>query len=196
MPDTQRRTPQQARARATVDAILVAAAQILEAQAPERFTAKRVAERAGVSIGTLYQYFANKGAILEALAERYGSEVETSLAHAIEQHRRLPLRDAVRRGIEHVVALHRASPKLHHTLACDPEPIDAEALAGFRRTTQAYLQQQADAVRDVDPELASMVVTRAALALVHTTSVEEPEWLEHPDFAREVSELLIRYLAR
>ncbi|HLI67516.1 MAG TPA: helix-turn-helix domain-containing protein [Caulobacteraceae bacterium] len=65
-----RRTPQQARSRATVEAIVEAAAQILERRGPEGFTTSDVAERAGVSIGTLYQYFPDKQAILIAAARR------------------------------------------------------------------------------------------------------------------------------
>jgi AcrR family transcriptional regulator len=66
----QRRKPQQARSRATWEAILEAASQILERRGPGALNTNAVAERAGVSIGTLYQYFADKRAILVAAAER------------------------------------------------------------------------------------------------------------------------------
>ena len=66
----QRRRPRQSRSRATWDAILEAAAQVLERDGPAGFTTASVAERAGVSIGTLYQYFPDKQAILLAAAER------------------------------------------------------------------------------------------------------------------------------
>lgn len=66
----QRRRPSQARSRATWDAIVEAAAQVLEREGPAGFNTSRVAERAGVSIGTLYQYFPDKQAILLAAAER------------------------------------------------------------------------------------------------------------------------------
>jgi AcrR family transcriptional regulator len=67
---TQRRKPRQARARATWDAIVEAAAQVLERDGLAGFNTTSVAERAGVSIGTLYQYFPDKQAILLAAAER------------------------------------------------------------------------------------------------------------------------------
>ena len=75
--ENKRRIPHQARAAETVAAILEGAAQVLEAGGLAGFTTNRVAERAGVSIGTLYQYFADKNALLRALAER---ELDAALA--------------------------------------------------------------------------------------------------------------------
>ena len=66
----QRRRPRQARAQATVSSILEAAAQVLQRAGHEGFNTNAVAERAGVSIGTLYQYFPDKDAILVAMARR------------------------------------------------------------------------------------------------------------------------------
>jgi len=76
-PEIKRRIPRQARAAETAAAILEGAAQILEANGLAAFTTNAVAERAGVSIGTLYQYFADKNAILLALAKQ---QVELGLA--------------------------------------------------------------------------------------------------------------------
>ncbi|HEY1750628.1 MAG TPA: helix-turn-helix domain-containing protein [Caulobacteraceae bacterium] len=66
----RRRQPRQARSRATWEAIVEAASQILERRGPAALNTNDVAERAGVSIGTLYQYFADKRAILVAAAQR------------------------------------------------------------------------------------------------------------------------------
>src|SRR5690349_3001286 len=76
-PKKKRRSPRQARASETVALILEAAAQILEADGLEAFTTNAVAERAGVSIGSLYQYFANKKALLLAIAQQ---EIASTLA--------------------------------------------------------------------------------------------------------------------
>ena len=70
MSSNQRRIPEQTRAKATCDAILTAAAHVLEVGGETAFTTNRVADRAGVSIGSLYQYYPNKESILVALAER------------------------------------------------------------------------------------------------------------------------------
>lgn len=68
--ENTRKTPRQRRSQASVDFVLEAAAQVLEALGEEGFNTNAVAERAGVSIGTLYRYFPDKTSILRALAER------------------------------------------------------------------------------------------------------------------------------
>ncbi len=78
--DLQRRRPKQARARATVDSILEAAVQVLERAGADGLNTNSVAERAGVSIGTLYQYFPDKEAILVAVARREMEKTGTGLA--------------------------------------------------------------------------------------------------------------------
>jgi AcrR family transcriptional regulator len=66
-----RKRPRQGRSRVTVDAIFEATIQVLLAEGVHRLTTTRVAERAGVSVGTMYQYFPHKHALLYALNERY-----------------------------------------------------------------------------------------------------------------------------
>ena len=66
-----RKRPRQARAAATLDAIFEATIQLLVAIGPQRLTTTRVAQRAGVSVGTMYQYFPHKQALIYALNERY-----------------------------------------------------------------------------------------------------------------------------
>lgn len=84
-----RKQPRQARAQHTVDAIIEAAARILEDQGHGGFTTNAVAELAGVSIGTLYQYFPDKDALLGSLITRETSllvaEAETAAAEISEQ---------------------------------------------------------------------------------------------------------------
>src|ERR1700761_925638 len=79
----QRRMPRQARARATVDSILEAAAQVLQRCGVEGFNTNAVAERAGVSVGTLYQYFRDKDAILVAVARREMARPEMPLSKVL-----------------------------------------------------------------------------------------------------------------
>jgi len=82
-----RKTPRQARSEATVEAIHTATIQVLLTEGLHRLTTTRVAERAGVSVGTMYQYFPHKQALLYALNERYLDRVAQRLEAACkEQH--------------------------------------------------------------------------------------------------------------
>lgn len=82
---TLRRSPHQRRSRETVAVILQAAGQILREHGPGGFNTNRIAERAGVSVGTLYGYFANKQAILTALARELLQADEHHVQQALDQ---------------------------------------------------------------------------------------------------------------
>src|SRR5437667_11854396 len=88
-----RKSPVQARSAATVDAVLEATIQVLLQVGKERLTTTKVALRAGVSVGTLYQYFPNKSALLKAALKRHLDEVTNAIelvcheqaGHSLEQ---------------------------------------------------------------------------------------------------------------
>lgn len=82
-----RKTPVQARSAASVSAIVEATVQVLLAVGKERLTTTRVAARAGVSVGTLYQYFPNKSALLQAVVKRHFSEITNAIEAVCEQQR-------------------------------------------------------------------------------------------------------------
>ncbi len=82
-----RKTPVQARSVASVDAILEATLQVLLQVGKERLTTTRVASRAGVSVGTLYQYFPNKSALLQAALRRHMVEVAEAVELACKEQR-------------------------------------------------------------------------------------------------------------
>src|SRR5687767_12113515 len=100
MPKVPRRQPRQARALATRAAIFEATAQILEAEGEAGFNTNRVAERAGVSIGTLYQYFGSKQAILAAMAREWNAHNREVLAAQIAGGAASPVRLAIRNQIQ------------------------------------------------------------------------------------------------
>jgi AcrR family transcriptional regulator len=79
---TPRKTPRQSRSAATVDVILQAATRVLAEESLAGFNTNRIAEVAGVSVGSVYQYFPNKAALVARLIER----TQESLADAIERH--------------------------------------------------------------------------------------------------------------
>ncbi|PYT94823.1 MAG: TetR/AcrR family transcriptional regulator [Acidobacteria bacterium] len=92
VPLEPRKTPIQARSTASVNAILDATIQVLLKMGKERLTTTRVALRAGVSVGTLYQYFPNKSALLQAALKRHLDEVTNAVELVCKQQEGATLR--------------------------------------------------------------------------------------------------------
>lgn len=109
-----RKRPRQDRSRATVEAILGAAVDLLAAQGYARASSNQIAARAGVSVGSLYQYFPNKDAIVMALFERHARGIEHVVSTALADLRRqeVPVREGFRRMLRGFEALHEADPKM------------------------------------------------------------------------------------
>ena len=95
-----RKTPVQARSTVTVQAISEATIQVLLNQGVERLTTTRVAERAGVSVGTLYQYYPNKRSLLSAVLENHLNKVAARVEGACENARNKPLAGMIKEMVE------------------------------------------------------------------------------------------------
>jgi len=95
-----RKTPIQARSTVTVEAISEATIQVLLSHGAERFTTTRVAERAGVSVGTLYQYYPNKQSLLFAVLEHHMNNVATRVEAACEIACYKPLAEMIKEMVE------------------------------------------------------------------------------------------------
>ena len=196
-----RKRPLQRRSRETVEAILEAAAQVFAKSGYAEGTTNRIAERAGVSVGSLYQYFPNKDALLVALVDR---EVEAGMERMtawIERSRRSPrdLEELLRSFVEAMLDLHRASPELHRLLfeeaAHPPEAHECvlrfeERLAHGWRT----LLCEHGEVDARDPDTAAHFLVQTTEALTHRFVFQGLHQLEAPAFVRELVSLLHRYL--
>lgn len=113
---SRRRVPKQARARERVERILEAARSELEARPVSSITTEGIAERAGVPVGSLYQYFDGKTALLAAVAEMVMAEADAEAARTIAELRSAPWREAVDRVIDAIFGFYRASPHYRQLL--------------------------------------------------------------------------------
>src|SRR5512146_42152 len=116
-PTNPRKRPSQARSRATVDALLEATARILVREGFDRASTNRIAEEAGVSIGSLYQYFPGKEALVGAVIDRHKQELREVAREVLAEIVTLPLEEAVGKLVVVAIAAHRVDPKLHRVLS-------------------------------------------------------------------------------
>jgi AcrR family transcriptional regulator len=171
-----RKSASQERSRLTVDALLEATARILVREGFDKASTNSIAEVAGVSVGSLYQYFPCKEALVAALIDRHNQEVmqvvRGELAAAVNQ----PMEQAVRKLVAVAVQAHRINPKLHRVLTEQiPRVGKLEKIESFSRENYAlfaaYLESHRDEIRAADLGLAAFVCVTSIEALTHSAVV-------------------------
>jgi AcrR family transcriptional regulator len=167
-----RKVASQKRSRAMVDALVEATARILVKEGFDKASTNRVAEVAGVSVGSLYQYFPSKEALVAAVIERHQQEILQTVRGELAEVLSQPVERAVRKLVAVAIKAHRVDPKLHRVLAEQIPRVGAfEKLETFNRENftlfRAYLERHRDELRVVDLELASFVCVTTIEALTH-----------------------------
>ncbi|MDH5493961.1 MAG: TetR/AcrR family transcriptional regulator [Myxococcales bacterium] len=198
-----RKKPRQRRAQATVEDLLTAAAQVFEALGYACGTTNRIAERAGVSIGTLYQYFPNKEALAVALLERHLAEgmrrLDDWVGRAMAEPR--TLRETLELFVEGMIALHDEQPRLQHILLEEtplPPRVHDALLAAEReaaRTVAELLRLYPEARHPRLAEAAVMAV-QTVESLTHRFAAHPGQGLPRDAFAAELVGMLEAYLTR
>jgi len=192
----------QERSRATVDALIEATARILVRDGFDKASTNRIAEKAGVSVGSLYQYFPGKEALVAAVMERHDHELRQVVRGVLAEVAELPMEQAVRKLIATAIEAHRIDPKLHRVLAEQiPRTGRLQNIEAFNRENYAlfrgYLEAHRDEFRTVDLGLASFVCVTSIEALTHTAVLHHSEGFSDAAFAALVDEatrLVVRYL--
>jgi AcrR family transcriptional regulator len=168
-----RKLPTQDRSKETVEAILQATAIVLKREGYDRASTRRVAEVAGVSVGSLYQYFPNKESLVVALYNRHLRELISMFESRFEESVRAPLPEA-RSG--------------------RPDPEDALARR-VQEMFRAFLEEREAEIRPENLDLAAFMVIEAVEAITHAAVLDRPEYLEVEDFVEEISTLVLSYLS-
>jgi AcrR family transcriptional regulator len=197
-----RREPTQERARFTVAAILQAAAEVIDDAGWANASTNRIAERAGVSIGSLYQYFANKEEILTRLVEEHRRDVHVVVGLALErlEDPSVPIEDALRELFSEMVRLHRADPVLTRILATEVPHHHGEKDHGPKsdhlvRWLQRLLEQRSG-LRVHDPAAAAHVIAISMEALTRWLVHESPEDLDTESAVEEMVTMFTSYLTQ
>lgn len=193
-PATMRKTPMQARSRATVEAIVDAATHILGRSGWLKFTTNEVAEAAGASIGSLYQYFPNKLALIEAIRRRHFDAIIAVLEKACEA----PSESDVALLVDGMLDVHSSNPSLH-TALLEEAP---RALKGsnahdaferkYLRFYRAFVAKHRKAQPDLSIDAVARVLSAAVEGAVHHAAVNG--LIRSPFVKREIAVMVRSYL--
>jgi AcrR family transcriptional regulator len=188
-----RKSPTQARAAQTVDAIVEAAIQILQSDGEERLTTNRIAERAGVSIGSLYQYFADKEAIVEAVAERERDKVVTTILKSLSAVRADDFEGVTREVVRTMVGAFARRRRARRIVLMtmlrrwqDTPDRGADEVARF--LVDAAVRTKTEDERPMTP-ISAFVLTRALTGVIRTAVLENSPHLETQEFEDELVHL-------
>lgn len=200
--DFSRKQPTQARAHHTVEAILRATAHILKTKGFGACSTNAVARKAGVSIGSLYQYFPSKEALVAALAEQHARRGYELLLESVREAAERPrsIEASVRHFIGAMVRLHTDDPELHRVLMEQLPAIRSGVVAMQRASNQsaalvrAWLEAHRSELRELDVEVATYVLVTSVEAVTHLRLVDRPPQLDTETLIDELSELVLRYL--
>jgi AcrR family transcriptional regulator len=197
--DPKRRTPRQARAVDTVETIFEAAARILQSDGRQGFNTNRVAETAGISIGTLYSYFPDKEAILLAMARRETVAVRDTVAKALtadlDQSDEPPARLAVRALIKGYGRRNKARRILMESLiAAGGSDEIAQPVQAIADLIAARAVSLLPANAPPPSPIALFVITRAVDGAVRAATYEDAKFVGSRAFEDELTRLVTAYL--
>ncbi|MBI3676756.1 MAG: TetR family transcriptional regulator [Proteobacteria bacterium] len=177
-----RKEASQERSRATVDALVEATARILVSEGFDKASTNRIAEVAGVSVGSLYQYFPSKEALVAAVSERHRQEIMRLVRGELAKVASQPIEQGVRTLVAVAIKSHRIDPKLHRVLAEQiPRVGRLEKVETFNGGNydlfRTYLEEHRDELCVDSLELAAFVCVTSIEALTHTAVLHRPKML-------------------
>ena len=194
-----RKKATQERSRATVDALLAATARILVRDGYDGTSTNKVAFAAGVSVGSLYQYFPSKEALVAAVLTQHTDEMMDLVQRSLLRVAGMPIAQAARELVVVMIDAHKLDPKLHRVLVEQIprvggmeriERLDEEATLLVR----AYLERHQDEIDVADLDLAAFFLVTTVEAMTHMAVLRRPELLNEARFVDEVATLILRYL--
>jgi len=194
-----RKTPVQARSTASVDAILEATIQVLLAIGKERLTTARVARRAGVSIGTLYQYFPNKSSLLQAVLRRHLDGVATAVEHVCQEQKGNALAEMATALIEAFLEAKIGDGHAGAALYAVSSDVDGANIAKqmSARINEAIVEMLTTACDPLktDPSLAASILQGAIAGVSRRLLESDDPKQQRNSVQRELTILACSYLA-
>lgn len=195
-----RRRPRQARAQATVEAIVKATAHVLVAEGYDRASTNRIAHAAGVSIGSLYQYFPSKEALVAALVESHVERMCQALTHTLAEETPNDLASRARVLVRGMMAAYTVDAELHHVLCQEvPKVGELQRVYGFEQhlaeVCRGHLFSDCPCVRLTDVDRAVFLLVNAVPGVIRASLQANPGAMGNEGLVEDLTDMIVRYLA-
>jgi AcrR family transcriptional regulator len=194
-----RKHPLQERSRHTVDAIIQAAGQVLVTHGLAKSTTHVIAKRAGVSVGTLYQYFQNKESIFTELQRRCADDLFENIGKMLGTFLSIPLKEAIPLFVKEYITYILKDPDLWQALVEHrnhflPEDERISRHQKLHSLLKKSFFQRKEPLQIEDFEISSFVLINVCESMTHSVLQEFPEYLKNGILENELIALLSRYL--
>jgi AcrR family transcriptional regulator len=193
-----RKTPSQARSRDTVDTILEATARVLATRGYAGTNTNRVADVAGVSVGSVYQYFRDKEALVATLRDRHSQQMHELIGRVIKDTSNRSLGDGIAMLVRALLDAHLQNAALHAILEREFPSSDGhhddQSDRQILRLVQDFLQGHASAIAVQNLAVAAYVVFKTIVSFVHASVVESRSEVKSADFEDEIVKAVMGYL--
>ena len=194
-----RKKPKQSRALVTVEAILESAAHILIESGYAKLNTNEVARQAGVSVGSLYQYFPNKQSLLAELHYRHVLQTTAPIFAALSTSQGKPLRLVLREIVRANVTSHSTDPELHQVISEEapklpPRAWQKEMAHQANALVKRFLAEHQSEICVENSDLTVYLLTQIVETTIHSAVSLAPKALKNGSLANELERMLFLYL--
>lgn len=194
-----RKRPRQSRSQQMVESILDATARILAKHGYAGTNTNIVAERAGVSVGSIYQYFPNKDALVVAVHERHVQQMCQVIETILKNARSASLREHIAAIVRALLAAHLIEPQLHQVLEkelpfFDPRNKDIATHKSLHHCLNDLLEEHQSDIMPADNELAIWVVMHIIVSMIHAAVIFPPKRFVLADIEQAIISAVMGYL--
>jgi AcrR family transcriptional regulator len=194
-----RKSPRQMRSQATVEALLEAGARVLREDGYEKASVNRIADVAGVSIGSLYQYFPSKDALVAAIVQRHSERMLDVFQRDLPALAHLPIEDGVRGMLRRTFEAYSVDPALRRVVVDEVPQFGVftrtrEFDAMLAAALKGYFQFHAAAIRPKNLDLAVKILMASVEAIAQAVVIDDATMLRSDELVEEVSHLVLGYI--
>lgn len=189
------KAPTQERSRQTVATILDACSRLLISEGFYSITTDRIAKEAGVSIGSLYQFFGNKESVVQAVVKNIMEEDKRIISEKMRTISPLPPEQRIKAMIELAIETFRRNSELRSKLSTVQYYVaDASYMSDSIRFFQEVVRYNLPQIPGRDVEKISYVIVNSFIGMINTICVDRPEALHDATIVTEITQMFLKYL--